>query len=56
VFSVNGYLECLVVTVGCQLEAKEVEKMVLLTVSVYVVLLSPNLWGTVHYRIVIFVS
>jgi hypothetical protein len=47
VFSVNGFPECLVVTVVCQLEAQAVEKMVLLAVSVYVILLSPNLWSTV---------
>lgn len=44
------------VTVGCQLEAQAVEKMVLLAVSVYVILLSPNLWSTVCYRMVIVVS
>ena len=54
VFSVNGYSECLVVTVGCQLEAQALGNMVLLAVSVYVILLSPNLWSTVRYRIVIF--
>jgi len=56
VFSVNGYSECLVVTVGCQLEVQAVEKMVLLAVSVYVILLSPSLWSTVRYRMVIFFS
>jgi len=45
-----------VVTVGCQLEAQVVEKMVLLAVSVYVILLSPNLWSTVCYRMVMFFS
>jgi len=56
VFSVNGYVECLVVTVGCEVEAQAMEKMVLLAVSVYVILLSPNLWSTVHYRRVIIIS
>jgi len=56
VFSVNGFPECLVVTVGCQLEAQAVEKMVLLAVSVCVILLSPHLWSAVLYRMVIFVS
>jgi hypothetical protein len=53
VFSVNGCPECLVVTVGCQLEAQAVEKIVLLAVSVFVILLSPNLWSAVHYRMVL---
>jgi hypothetical protein len=56
VFSVNGFSECLVVIVGRQLEAQVVEKMFLLAVSVYVILLSPNVWSTVRYRMVVFVS